>query len=192
MGILPCPVAWASAEFLVDGEHQAHAPRGWAKAYRTGVLLLASRAQAKKACILTGQYLTGSIYLDDFLDSSIHEKGCLVGGRSPSFKHASHETSHFTPHTSADSVHLCSCVTADHGSRSRSGSHAPAQSVPSPRCGRSPGATCAGLPFTCGGLGQFRLRPRHGVVKPVGPRRCILYFEVCAPTAGRNHPPTHT
>ena len=95
---------------------------------------MASRVQKRKSCIFTfsdpsQEKLTSATF-------SIHEKGCLVGGRSPSFKHVSHETPHFTPHMSADSVHLRSCVTDDHGSWFRSGSHAPAQSVPSPRCGR--------------------------------------------------------
>ena len=118
----------------MDGEHQAHAPRRWAKAYRTGVLLVASRVQKKKSCIFTvsdpsQEKLTSATF-------SIHEKGCLVGGRSPSFKHVSHETEHFTPHMSADSVHLCLCAIPGHGAWSRSGSHAPAQSVPSPQCDR--------------------------------------------------------
>jgi hypothetical protein len=83
--------------------------------------------------------LTGSSNPQEVLISatfSVHEKGCLVGGGNPSFKHASHEAQHFTSHMSADTVHLCSCVSADHGFGFRSGSHAPAQSVPSPRCGR--------------------------------------------------------
>ena len=133
VGILPCPVTGASARFLVDGEHQAHAPRRWAKAYRTGVNCWRVERKRKGPASLVSdpsqEILTSATF-------SIHEKGCLVGGRSPSFKHASHETEHLTPRMSADSVHLCSCATAGHGARSWSGSHAPAQSVPSPRCGR--------------------------------------------------------
>ena len=67
---------------------------------------------------------------------NMFRKGCLVGVRSPSFKHVSHETEHLTPHMSADSVHLCLCAIAGNGAWSRSGSHAPAQSVPSPQCDR--------------------------------------------------------
>ena len=121
--------------------------------------------------------------LEHCVSIALFDRVYLVGGRSPSFKYASHETQHFTSYMSADSVHLRSCVNSGHGSWSRSGCHAPAQSVSSPRCGRplaphhllSPSVALAnsGQGFT---TALQRLRPR----------RCIADFRACAPAVGRN------
>ena len=72
MGILLCHIASARVGFPVDGEQQAHAPRRWAKAYHThGVSLVASRAQKKKACMLTGSSISEEVLTSATF--SIHE-----------------------------------------------------------------------------------------------------------------------
>ena len=63
-GDFALPICWAAVGFLVDGGHQAHAPRRWAKAYRAVVLMLHNvlrmrRPNIKKHCMCTGSSNTG-------------------------------------------------------------------------------------------------------------------------------------
>ena len=83
-----------------------------------------------------------------------------------------------SPHTpsykSADTLHLCSCAAVGHSSWSWSGSHAPAQSVPSPRCGRP--AVPHLQAFLCTFARAPRLATALGLGRGVMPLRsqCLL------------------
>jgi hypothetical protein len=90
---------------------------------------------------------------------------------------------------SAGSVHHCSCVTADHGSWSRSGSHAPAQSVPFASEWPQPWRHTCRPSFHLGWSWPVPAEASPQLCKACFHRRCILYLRACAPPAGRNQSP---